>query len=546
MAVAQRPVIGLLGLAGERARRRLESLRRSVVTHLHSIAQEAVDNKELLRAEVSYRLILRLNRRDSAAISGLVDLYCELGRHDGAIDLEQRLIAGVPNDFFRYLDLVPLYLRLEERDKADECWQAAARFDPNSHLLTFMKGQLYRSANMLEESSESFRQVLATNPGLALAMVSLSMDLSDLNEREEATTLLEKVLRLDPSHLSAYAILASMKYYSDPNHPHVARLQQFLADNTNLRRRDAVTIHFTLGDIFDATKLYETAFHHYRSGNELVVNTWNLGHFSRCVDRQIRSFTRASIAAKAGLREGNLGAGLAFVVGMPRSGSTLVEQVLASHPDVIAGGERRDFPLFVNGLPRQLGGARDYPDCVQYVDGATVARLRSHYIEECLKLATTGKLFVDKTLANYLELGLISIVFPEAKVIHCRRDPLDTCLSCYFKHFAGVPYSNDLLTLGLMYRQYERLMVYWSDVCPRPAYEVVYERMVTDFEDSVRGLLDYCRLDWHPNCLAFHETRRPARTASQYQVKMPLYKTSIGRWRHYEPFLGELRSILNR
>ena len=158
-------------------------------------------------------------------------------------------------------------------------------------------------------------------------------------------------------------------------------------------------------------------------------------HFSRCVDRQVRYFTRESIAEKAGLRKGNLGTRLAFIVGMPRSGSTLVEQILASHPDVIAGGERRDFPNFVDCLPRQLGGALAYPDCVQIVDENILARLRSHYVDGYLNHPAPDKLFVDKTLANYLELGLISILFPEAKIHPLQPRPARYMPSCYFHTF---------------------------------------------------------------------------------------------------------------
>jgi tetratricopeptide (TPR) repeat protein len=544
MTVRKRPCFGLLGSAYNVSRRRLAPLRSWLIAHLHSIAEQSFDEKQLVRAEVAYQLILRLNRSDPAAIAGLIELYHQDGRPNSAIDLELTYISGGPDDFLRYLDLAALYLHSGHLDKAEECLRAAAQREPDSHLLKFMRGQLYRSANKLEEASECFRQCLSAAPGLHVAMLSLSNNLNDLNQRHEAVALLESVVRVDPTNLSAYANLASLRYYSDPNHPHVTLLRQRLADNPRVRRRDAITAHFTLGDIFDSVELYETAFNHYRTGNELVLSAWNADVFSQKVARQIQLFTRETIMSKCGLRQGNLGSGLAFVVGMPRSGSTLVEQILASHPDVVAGGERSDFPEFVDRLPQQIGGNRDYPECVHDLDGPTLSRLRDHYVER-LKLSTQNKLFVDKTLANYLELGLISIVFPEAKIIHCSRDPLDTCLSCYFQNFENVPYSTKLSNLGRTYRQYQLIMAYWRDICQRRFYEASYEIMANHFEESVRALLDYCGLSWNAKCLEFYKTSRPVKTASMYQVKMPLYRTSIGRWRHYEAFLSELRVNLS-
>lgn len=305
--------------------------------------------------------------------------------------------------------------------------------------------------------------------------------------------------------------------------------------NRREQRRVRRTIHFALGETFDSLGLYDKAFHHFRMGNELTYSGFSIAEFQRRVARQIEFFTADVLCSKAALgARDRAGTNLIFIVGMPRCGSTLVEQILASHTEVQAGGERFDMPNMISGLQSRLHANVEYPRCVELLDRERIEELRRHYFEDVLWERHHQKVFVDKTLANYLELGFIYIMFPEARIIHCKRNPIDICLSCYFKDFSYINYCNDLHTIARVYRAYERVMDHWRSSLPAQPYEQEYEAMIADPEASVRKLLDFCGLSWQPECLDFHLTRRAPRTASSFQVKMPLYSRSVGRWVNYQ------------
>jgi hypothetical protein len=230
---------------------------------------------------------------------------------------------------------------------------------------------------------------------------------------------------------------------------------------------------------------------------------------------------------------------------MMRSGTTLAEQILASHPRVYGAGELPLLGRLIESLPRRLGTGDGYPEAVRRLDRATTRALAAEHQQRLKGLGGAAERVVDKMPANFLALGLIATLFPRARIIHCRRDPIDTCLSCYFHDFGpSIPYTLDLRHLGLYYRAYERLMAHWAAVLPVPVFELRYEELTADQEAVSRRLVAFCGLEWDERCLRFHETRRVVRTASQLQVRQPLYRGSVGRWKRYEAFLQPLRDAL--
>ncbi len=220
---------------------------------------------------------------------------------------------------------------------------------------------------------------------------------------------------------------------------------------------------------------------------------------------------------------------------MPRSGTTLVEQILSRHPLVFAAGETNDGGRLIARLPGLLGAAEGYPRCVARLDRAT-AQDRGRRVPAQAIAARGGEAarVTDKSPLDYLYLGLLAALFPRARVIHCRRDARDVCLSCYFQYFRSGGFAWDLGDTGRYYRPYERLMDHWRAVLPVEPLEVVYEDLVADQEAVSRRMVAFCGLAWDERCLAFHESRRPVHTASKLQVRRPIYTTSVGRWRHYE------------
>jgi hypothetical protein len=233
---------------------------------------------------------------------------------------------------------------------------------------------------------------------------------------------------------------------------------------------------------------------------------------------------------------------------MPRSGTTLVEQILASHPAVFGGGELQFFVQAKQKLPIILETDLPYPECLNEVHYETARNIGQVYIK---KIENLGQSFgrhtqiTDKNPYNFLHLGLISLLFPKAKFVHCKRHPLDTCLSIYSYNFTTENYyAYDLKELGLYYREYVRLMDHWRKVLPLDMFEVSYKELIRNQKETSQQLLEYCGLPWEPACLEFYEYDRPVLTASNWQVRQPIYSTSYGRWKNYDRFLSPLKELL--
>jgi len=234
-----------------------------------------------------------------------------------------------------------------------------------------------------------------------------------------------------------------------------------------------------------------------------------------------------------------------FIVGMPRSGTTLVEQILASHPMVHGAGELDYMRRIMQTLPERLGVQRPIPECAANIDTALAERIAEEHLQHLREHSASALRITDKTPSNFLRLGLIALLFPKARIIHCQRDPLDTCLSCYFLRFGqGQAFAYDLDDLGRYYRDCARLMEHWRRVLPSPLLEVPYEALVADQEGWSRRLIAFLGLDWDDRCLAFYRSERQVKTASVWQVRQPVYASSIGRWRRYAKHLGPLFAAL--
>jgi hypothetical protein len=284
---------------------------------------------------------------------------------------------------------------------------------------------------------------------------------------------------------------------------------------------------------------------HYVSGNALEHERMRFDPDAgrSFVARSRATFNAALIEEKRPL--GNPSEMPIFIVGMLRSGTTLVEQILASHPAVYAAGELGYFRNASRQLAERAAGGQPYPDCLGGLDAETIDSLSSAYITHLRERMGEARRFTDKNPLNFEHLGLIMLAFPNARVIHCRRDPMDVCLSIYFQHFSERhDFAYSFADIAEHHRQYQQLMAHWHDVFPGRIHDLDYEDLVADFETVSRDMLTFLDLEWDENCLEFHRTDRPVGTASHWQVRQPLYAHSVQRWRRYEPYLEELRAAL--
>jgi len=296
---------------------------------------------------------------------------------------------------------------------------------------------------------------------------------------------------------------------------------------------------------------FEEAFRHCDQGNaykgqllRLQGNTFQSGAHGNFVDRLIATFGTDYFQRVQGFGSGRPLP--VFIVGMPRSGTSLVEQILASHPAVVGAGEIRNLKQLVAELPTELGSPADYPECLAGLDRPVSRRLAERYLQGLRSLGKGKPRVTDKVPMNFHQLGLIATLWPRATIIHCRRDPRDVCWSCYFQNFREVYFACDLRKLGAYYRQYERLMAHWRKVLPVRILDVCYEELVENLEQLSRDLVAFCGLPWDDACLRFHQTRRIVRTSSNLQVRRPVYKSSVGYWKNYETYLGPLLEALHQ
>jgi tetratricopeptide (TPR) repeat protein len=431
--------------------------------------------------------------------------------------------------------------------EAIPCYREAVRLRPGYAEACLNLGNALREDDRLAEGLAWYREAVRLRPDNPKAHNNLAAALLETGDTRRAEAHLRECLKYSPGSSLVLSTLAANGLYSDAD-PGPERLRARLAD-PRLAPAEASQLHFALAHVLDRGDRPDEAFRHYAESNRLrreLLRQSGEAHdpdeHSRFVDRLIAAFTPAYFERVRGF--GSDTEALVFVVGMPRTGSSLVEQIVTHHPEAAGVGEFRDLPRMTETLPERLGVSEPYPECVSRLDAASVGRLAEGYLQRVRELAGPARRVTDKMLMNFLHLGFIATLFPRARVVHCRRDPLDTCVSCFTQTFRNMSFTLDLEHLGRYHRDYERLMAHWREVLPLPVLDVAYEELVADTGRVSRQLVEFCGLPWDERCLRFYENPRPVRTVSKLQVRRPVYGSSVGRWRRYAAHLAPLRLAL--
>jgi len=455
------------------------------------------------------------------------------------------------------------------------CEQILARDRNNARALAVL-GQIAFTQNRLEDAASHMLRASALRPKVPAPHLALAEIRTFQGRFDEAIALCDKVLRLDPQSPQAICRKADVYEKSAQRDKARALLQPLIEQGRettqqaivqarldahdrnfdavidlttrHLERREAgapppVDLFFTLGRALEKTKRFDEAFAAFERANKSTPVSFDPESWVREVDDIIESFSSQRYAA---LPRASLGSQVPiFVVGMPRSGSTLVETILDAHPDVAGAGELMAILQSIRSMSLDIGSNLPYPACIEDLDPNDVDTNARKYLERLHRAGGEANRLVDKYLNNYMHIGLLAILFPESPIIHCCRHPLDTCLSCLQALApAGHPYATDLRTLGVVYITYERIMAHWRDVLKIPMLDIQYETMVNDQEGMTRRLLDFCNLDFDERCLRFYESGRVVLTASYDQVNKPVYSSSVGRYRNFEKHLGPLKEAL--
>ncbi len=420
--------------------------------------------------------------------------------------------------------------------------ERALALDPDHVETLLIAGRAHDEEQRPENAAIQFRRALALQPRRAEAHHWLGQALRQDGAFDEAHAAYEKALALDPDNCAVLADLAETKIFRSASDPHFTAMTELLAREDTLPAGQRSLLHVARGKACDDLGRHDDAFRHFESAARLrqAENPYVEGEALRLFQRIRDAFTPDLVERLSG--HGDPSSLPIFIVGMPRAGTTLVEQMLASHPDVRGAGEVPIVREAVGEMRTRLGGQRPFPELM---DGLKLDDLRLLGQTVATRLARRvprAPRVTDKMTSNFFFLGLIHLALPGARIIHVRRHPLDTCLSCYARPFeTGVAYAQDLETLGRYYAAYQGLMAHWRDVLPADAIlEVDYEALVREPEGEARRLLAHCDLPFDPAVLAFHLTRRPVRTISNWQVRQPLYGSAVGRWRRYARHLEPL------
>jgi len=391
-----------------------------------------------------------------------------------------------------------------------------------------------------DEAIALYRDVLERHPAQAKIWMSLAHLLKTVGEQEEAIAAYRHAIQLQPNLGEVWWSLANLKTvdFADSD---IAAMEAAL-DDAALGEDDRLHLHFALGKALEDRRDAGRAWHHYADGND--IRSGQIEHepsrTTRLVDRNIDLMTAEFFAARDG--QGCPAPDPIFILGMPRAGSTLLEQILASHSQVEGTMELPD----IIALARRIADEGSYPGALAVLSAEQLESLGQEYLDRTRIQRSQGTpFFIDKMPNNWAHVGLIRLVLPNAKIIDARRHPLDCGFSNFKQHFArGQSFSYDLAHIGQFYADYVRMMAHMDAVQPGKVYRVIHERLVDDPETEVRALLAYCGLPWEDNCLRFHETKRPVRTASSEQVRQPLSRAGFDRWKTFEQWLNPLKEAL--
>jgi tetratricopeptide (TPR) repeat protein len=487
-------------------------------------------------AMVQYQEVLEVQPRNAEIRNNLGAAFSKLGRHDLAAEQFRQAIARKPELAGAHANLGAMLLFQGFTSRAESPLRHALKLKPGDLNARTNLGQALVSLGRLPEARSQLEKVLRVAPRHADALFGMALVARADGRFDEAENLFENALKADPGMSRAWSALVSTRRMTGSDDDWLERAEQ-MAQNVIAPSEEA-DLRFAMGKYCDDVGRFEHAFQNYKRANELqktLALPYDRGMRTRFVKDMILAYTPEALSSV--ISGTSASTKPVFVVGMPRSGTSLTEQILASHPAVAAAGELE----FWSDAMRKHG--------VLARRGVLAEQVRQNLAERCLQTLTsyspTAQRIVDKMPGNSDYLGIIHSVFPNARFIYMRRDPIDTCLSCYFQPFhVAVNFSMDLSDLAHHYREHSRLMHHWRQVLPSGSIlEVPYEGLIADQEGWTRRILDFLGLEWDARCLSFHQTQRPVVTSSYWQVRQKIYSRSVQRWRHYEKFIGPLLDL---
>ena len=529
------------------------------------------------KAMQSFDKALKFQPGNTDILLEQADILLHQSRVDDAKSLLHEVLKSNPHSANAHHGLGEIHHSRRDLDTAIDYYKQALTYDNKRAITHNRLGFALNTKGVLNEAIEHFISAININPDFIDAYRNLAQCYLTIGQFEDALNALDKAIAIKPDYIDAIACKATVyekqgeadKAYQiiepwllkkSEKHPGIGMV--FSSISKQLEKQDEAiayinstlaqkipekteeSLHYELGRLLDKLGHHDEAFKHFETANELRPDTFRPAEFTAYMDAIKRIFNwpfmqnapRASYVSDLPV----------FIVGMPRSGTSLTEQILDSHPEITGAGELLEIDNYTMEMSANLNPNTGFPNALSGISTDLLDAYAKRF-EDCLRTSGGNSRFVtDKMPQNYIHLGLISLMFPKTKIIHCVRNPLDTCLSIYFQSFnESHEYASKLKNIGYYYLEYRRLMEHWKSVIKTPIHDIYYEQLVTEPENSVRELLEFLNVDWDPACLEYYESKRHVPTASYDQVRNKLYTSSINRWKHYEKHLAQLIDVLS-
>lgn len=474
---------------------------------------------------------------------GLV-LY-DLSRYEQAVESFNKALR-FKNDFAdAYYNKGNAFYGMRRYQDAIEAYQKAIEFRPKFCEAYNNMGNVYTEMGRIDEGEAALKKALEIKPEYDAAYNNLGNIKKQQGKREEAVECYNKALEITADYPEAHRHLALSNKYSPDNLEHAERIKSALKKE-GLTDSSRMHLHFALGKIYDDCQMIDEAFEHYKIANDIRHNEmkFDINKHHDYIDRLINIYDNGFFDGRK--KFGSDSSLPVLVVGMPRSGTTLVEQIISSHPKAAAGGELVAVHQMEALIAKQLRTSTPYPENARLLDENNTLNFANEYVRYLKSFSEEAERITDKMPDNFLSLGFFRLLFPRGHIIHCRRYPLDSCLSIYFQFFVQANgYAYDLKTLGKYYNEYLRIMEHWRNLDSINMYEVQYEELVANQEKISKEIIKHIGLKWDKACIDFHKNKRPVRTASSDQVRRPMYSSSVNRSKKYESYLKPLIDIIN-
>jgi tetratricopeptide (TPR) repeat protein len=524
--------------------RQVVAINPNYLESINNLGAVLVEQEEYEEARKTLIKALQLNPNYAEAHCNMAHAHIGQENYDQALTSLAKAISLKADYADAYFGQSRVQQELNQLEDAEASAKQAIDWDPKHADAYALLGGIYIEKNQLDDAKKSFDKALEVDNENGRALVglgTLKMQTGDINEAED---YFHQALEIDDENITARISITQARK-TEADEENFLKLEEQIPKLEIMNQSKAMTIHFALGKCYEDLKMDEKAFPHFIKG--CAIKRSKIDYDADAQDKNVQSiidfFSKEKINQLSGV--GSPSATPIFVLGMPRSGTTLTEQIISSHPEVFGAGELPDL-LQLASAPLSPKNPVGYPQSLQNLSKDLLSSLGHQYCERTRIHAPDAKHITDKMPANFFCVGLIHLMLPNAKIIHIRRNPVDTCLSGFSKLFNnGQAHSYDFTELGRYYRNYNRLMTYWHSVIPSDNFmEIQYEDLVANNEKKSRELISFVGLEWDEACLNFQQNKRAVRTASIAQIRKPIYQSSISKWKRYETQLGPLLDAL--